>query len=277
MSEAGDNKQMADYILGHLPEADEARLEAQYLADPRLQEQLLFVEDELVDDYVHGRLSTADRAHLETRFLASPRGRRKLEFVNSLVRLAGEEPSREKQHAEVNRLTLAKPVSDRAFPIRRILAAVAVLLFVLILGWSFREKLLHRVEQVQGKGPATESPSPSGAGKNAVVVSILLEPTTRNVDHVQRATIPPGTQEINLRVAVGSFLHDSYRVAVMSGNGQVKWSGSGLKPRSTQSGNVIDLHLPASTLESGEYTLLLSPNARDARPIAEYVFGIEKR
>lgn len=277
MKEADDNKQMADYILGHLPEAEEARLEAQYLADPRLQEQLLFVEDELVDDYVHGRLLTADRAHLETRFLASPRGRRKLEFVNSLVRLAGEEPSREKQPPEVNRLSLAKPVSDRAFPIRRMLAAVAALLFVLILGWSFREKLLHRFEQAEPRRPGAESPSPPRAGENAVVVSILLEPTSRDVDHVQRATIPPGTQEINLRVAVGSFLHDSYRVAVMSGNDQVKWSGSGLKPRSTQSGNVIDLHLPASAFESGEYTLLLSPNASDARPIAEYVFVIEKR
>src|SRR5262249_52761011 len=143
VKEADDNKQMADYILGHLPEAEEARLEAQYLADPRFQEQLLFVEDELVDDYVHGRLSTADRALLETRFLASPRGRRKLEFVNSLVRLAGEEPSREKQRAEVNRLSLAKPVSDRAFPVGRMLAAAAALLFVLILGWSFRVKLLH--------------------------------------------------------------------------------------------------------------------------------------
>lgn len=277
MREADDNKQMADYILGHLPEAEEARLEAEYLADPRLQEQLLFVEDELVDDYVHGRLSRADQAHLQARFLASPRGRRKLEFVNSLVRLAGEEPSREKQRPEVNRLSLAKPVSDRAFPIRRMLAAAAVLLFVLALGWSFREKLLYRFEQAQRKGPGVESPSPSRAGEKPAVVSILLEPTSRDVDHVQRATISAGTPEINLQVAIGTFLHDSYRVAVVNARDQVKWSGSGLKPRPTQSGNVIDLHLSASALESGEYTLLLSPNASGARPIAEYVFVIEKR
>jgi hypothetical protein len=277
VSEAGDNKEMADYILGHLPEAEEARLEAQYLADPRLQDQLLFVEDELVDDYVHGRLSTADRAHLETRFLASPRGRRKLEFVNSLVRIAGEEPSQEKQRTEVNRLSLAKPVSDRAFPIRRVLAAVAALLFVLILGWSFREKLLHGFEQAEPRRPGTESPSLPGAGEEPTAVSILLEPTARNVDHSQRATIPPGTQEIDIQVEVGPALHASYRVALADARDQVKWRGSDLKPRPIHSGNVIDLHLPASTFESGEYTLLLSPNARDARPIAEYVFVIEKR
>jgi hypothetical protein len=276
VKEADDNKQMADYILGHLPEAEEARVEAQYLADPRLQEQLLFVEDELVDDYVHGRLSTADRAHLETRFLASPRGRRKLEFVNSLVRLAGEEPSREKR-AEVNQLSLAKPVSDRAFPIRRMLAAAAALLFVLILGWSFRQKLLHRFEQAEPRRPGTESPSPPRAGEGPAVASILVEPTARNVDHSQRATISPGTQEIDIQVEVGPALHASYLVALVDARDQVKWRGSDLKPRLIHSGNVIDLHLPASIFESGEYTLLLSPNASDARPIAEYVFVIEKR
>jgi len=269
--EADANKQMADYILGNLPEADEARLEAEYLADPRLQEQLLFVEDELVDAYVQGRLSTADQAHLEARFLASPRGRRKLEFLHSLSRLAGEEPSPEK------RLPSAKPLSDRAFPIRRMLAAAAALLFVLALGWSFREKLLYRFQQAQHRGPGTESASLSRAGEKSVVVSILLEPTSRNVDHVQRANIPTGTQEINIQVAVGPALHDSYRVALVNARDQVKWSGSGLKPRSIRSGNVIDLHLPASAFESGEYTLLLSPNASGASPIAEYVFVIEKR
>jgi hypothetical protein len=275
--EAGDNMQMADYILGHLPEADEARLEAEYLADPALQEQLLLVEDELVDDYVHGRLSTADQANLEARFLASPRGRRKLEFVNALVHLAGEEASAEKQHPRVNQLSLAKPVSGRAFPNRRMLAAMAALLLALALGWSLREKLLHRFEQAQRKGPVTESPSLPRAGEKAVVVSILLEPTSRNVEHVQRATISAGTQEINIHVAVGTSLHDSYRVAVMNANDKVKWSGSDLKPQPTHSSNVIDLHLPASAFESGEYTLLLSPNANGSRPIAEYVFVIEKR
>ena len=275
MREAGDNKQMADYILGNLPEAEEARLEAEYLADPRLQEELLFVEDELVDDYVHGRLSTADKAHLEARFLASPRGRRKLEFVNSLVRLAGEEPSPEKQHPQRSQPPSAKPLSTRVA--RRLLPAVAALLFVLILGWSFREKLLHGFEQADHRGPGTESPSPSRAGEKPVEVSILLEPASRNVDHVQRANIPAGTQEINIQVAVGPALHDSYRLALMNARDQVKWSGSGLKSRPTQSGNVIDLHLPASAFESGEYTLLLSPNASGARPIAEYVFVIEKR
>lgn len=277
MREADDNKQMANYILGNLPEAEEACLEAEYLADPRLQEQLLFVEDELVDDYVQGRLSTTEKAHLEARFLASPRGRRKLEFVNSLVRVADEEASAEKQHPRVNQLPSPKAVSDRSFPVRGMLAAAAVLLLILAFGWLFREKLLHRSGQARHRGPGTESLSPSRAGENALVVSILLEPTSRNVDHVQRANIPAGTQEINIQVAVGPALHDSYRLALMNARDQVKWSGSDLKPQPTQSGNVIDLHLPASAFVSGEYVLLLSPNASGARPIAEYVFVIEKR
>ena len=276
MTEADDATEMANYILGNLSEADEARLEAEYLADPRLQEELLCVEDELVDAYARGGLSKGDRARLENRFLASPRGREKLEFVNSLARFASAQSSKE----QPNQSALAKPALARGFPVYRVLAAVAALLFVLTLGWSFRERLLHRSEQARHKHPVSETPSPSspaGAGKQPVLVSILLEAASRNVGHAQRANIPPDVQKVHIQVDVRPALHSSYRVALVNAKDQIQWSGSGLKPRSIASGIVIDLDLPASAFEPGEYTLLLSPNANGARPVAEYVFVIEKR
>jgi anti-sigma factor RsiW len=267
---------MADYLLGHLPEADEARLEAEYLADPHLQEQLLFVEDELIDAYVQGRLSAVDRARLEERFLTSPRGRRKLEFVNSLIRLAGEEPS--SQHSSRDQTAVAKTALARAFPrVRRMLSAGAALLAVIAFGWSVREKLLHQSGQVPSGGTVTTSPSPSTAGKPAISVSILLAPTSRDAGRVVRASVPAGAQEVNIQLDLGPALHPGYRATLVNARDEVKWTASDLKPRPAPSGNVIELRLPASAFERGEYTLLLSANESGARPIAEYVFVIEKR
>jgi hypothetical protein len=281
--EAADNKQMADYLLGNLSEAEEARLEAEYLADPHLQEQLLCVEDELVDAYVQGRLSADEKARVNARFLASPRGRRKLEFASSLARLATEGQPQEKQRPGREEAAFPKPASARILAIPRILAAAAALLFVLALGWSFREKLLHRFtagSRTQGQG--TESPLPSKAidqtsqESNAGIISITLKPTSRNVDSVKRAKIPASAQEVHIQLEVGNALHSSYRVALVNARDQVKWTGSDLRPSSIDSGKVINLNLPPSLLEPREYTLLLSPNENGARPIAEYAFVVER-
>jgi hypothetical protein len=279
-----DNKEMADYILGKLPEADQARLEAEYFADPRLQEQLLLIEDELVDAYVQGRLSTHEKAQLEARFLASPRGQRKLEFASSLARLASEGQSREKQRPRPEQATLPRAASARILAIRRMLAVAGTFVFVLALGWSFREKLFYRsaAQRSRTEGHGIGRPLPPRASdevsqtSGAEIISVFLKPTSRNVDRVEQANIPVGAQQINIQLVIGAASHNSYRVALVNAADQVKWTGSGLTPRSTPSGKVINLNLPTSLLERGEYTLLLSPNEDGARPIAEYAFVVER-
>ena len=53
-----DSKQtMIRYLLGELPEGEQAAIEEQYFADPRVLDELTQTETALVDDYVRGRLS----------------------------------------------------------------------------------------------------------------------------------------------------------------------------------------------------------------------------
>jgi hypothetical protein len=73
------------YLLGSLTEADELRLEREYLAVPAAQDRLLLIEGDLVEAYVAGRLTTDERAQLEARFLLSPRGRRRVLLARSLA------------------------------------------------------------------------------------------------------------------------------------------------------------------------------------------------
>jgi hypothetical protein len=88
MNEPERDKRLSDYLLGQLPEAEEGRLEQEYLADAELQERLLLIEDDLVDAYAHGELGGGERRHLEQGLLASPRGRRKLELARGLMAAA---------------------------------------------------------------------------------------------------------------------------------------------------------------------------------------------
>ena len=92
-----DSKQtMIRYLLGELPEGEQAAMEEQYLADPRVFDELTRTETALVDDYVRGRLSAEMRRRFEQTYLADARRRDRVRFAEALVERvdrAGAEPS----------------------------------------------------------------------------------------------------------------------------------------------------------------------------------------
>jgi len=77
-------KQMTQYLLGQLPEHEEAEMERRYLADDALFEELLATEDDLRDAYARGELSGPERVAFEQRLLTLPRQRQKQEFARML-------------------------------------------------------------------------------------------------------------------------------------------------------------------------------------------------
>jgi len=75
---------MTRYLLGQLPEEQQAELEHLYLADDDLYEQLLSLEDDLRDAYVRNQLSNADREAFEQMLLAAPRQKQDQKFARDL-------------------------------------------------------------------------------------------------------------------------------------------------------------------------------------------------
>ena len=72
---------MIHYLLGLLPEVEREQLEAGFLADECLFEEMLAVEDELIDDYVSGHLSESYREGFERYFLRLDERRQRLKFA----------------------------------------------------------------------------------------------------------------------------------------------------------------------------------------------------
>jgi hypothetical protein len=81
-----DREQLVRYLLGDLPEDQQASLEKQYLAHAELFEELVIVENELADRYADGTLSRAHRSLIEERWMSDPRRARKIAFAGDLRR-----------------------------------------------------------------------------------------------------------------------------------------------------------------------------------------------
>lgn len=72
------------YILGTLPQDEREQLEASYLADDDVFEQMQITEEELVDSYLRGKLSDFEHARMKTIIGNSPRLLEKARLVQAL-------------------------------------------------------------------------------------------------------------------------------------------------------------------------------------------------
>ena len=74
------------YLLGDLPEEEQARVEDRAFADADYMNALEASEADLIDTYVRGGLSQSERRAFERRFLTSTNRRSKVEFAKALAR-----------------------------------------------------------------------------------------------------------------------------------------------------------------------------------------------
>jgi hypothetical protein len=73
------------YLLGQMSEAEEARYEELYFADPDALEELQLFREELIEDYLRGDLDEAERKLFEQNFLSSPTHVQKFEITKAFI------------------------------------------------------------------------------------------------------------------------------------------------------------------------------------------------
>jgi len=76
------------YLLGDLPETEEAAVEQEYFADPEKFEEVWAAENDLVDRYARGRLSRGERELFERNYLQSPKHRERVAVARKLIETA---------------------------------------------------------------------------------------------------------------------------------------------------------------------------------------------
>ena len=78
------------YLLGDLPDQQQAEIEDRAFSDPEYLRNIQAVESDLIDEYVRGALSQGDRRRFEQRFFASAERRHKVEFAKALAAVTPE-------------------------------------------------------------------------------------------------------------------------------------------------------------------------------------------
>ena len=86
MAKDDDQELIYKYLLGELPEEQQAELEQRYFSDDALFERLMAVEDELINRYARNESSDEERKRMETYFLRSQARRKRLMFTQALMR-----------------------------------------------------------------------------------------------------------------------------------------------------------------------------------------------
>ncbi len=85
-----NGKLIVRYLLGDLPEEEQARLEDLAFSDREYLQNIQAVESDLIDEYVRGELSDSERRQFERRFLASFERQQKVEFARALAKIVPE-------------------------------------------------------------------------------------------------------------------------------------------------------------------------------------------
>jgi anti-sigma factor RsiW len=87
------DERLVQYLLGELPDEERDQLEAEYLGNSELHDELVAVEDELIYAYVGGRLSPSQSSSFERFFLQTHERRSRVDFARSFTQFLEANPS----------------------------------------------------------------------------------------------------------------------------------------------------------------------------------------
>jgi len=155
-----NEKLIAQYLLGELPEEQQVEIEDRAFSDKEYLASITAVENDLIDEYVRGELSGTERQRFETRFLASTERRKRVEFAKALRTVVAEPVGPEKH--EVRRWSWRESLS--AFfgglnPAARFALVAAAILLIAVAAWLFVEtqRLRRQVNQLQAENQSGQN------------------------------------------------------------------------------------------------------------------------
>jgi anti-sigma factor RsiW len=187
---AEQERQLAQHLLGQLPEAEAETLEERLFADDELRAELLATADDLIHSYLVGGLTRDDRERFETHFLASPRHRERVAYIRDLLSAVARVPAP----------SVAKARPKTGFPVHVFwptwaLAAALALVVAGGLLWLIRQRSEHEGRLAHATPlPATPASTPAPLRTPT--------PSTRTSPEAPRAPIPtPGVPRSDVRMA----------------------------------------------------------------------------
>ena len=146
-ADLNNEKHIAQYLLGELPEEQQIEIEDRAFQDKEYLANITAVENDLIDEYVRDEMPETVRRKFENRFLASAERRKRVEFAKSLTQVASEYAVKEKS-AVAPVLISWRDSLDAFFrslnPVAKFAMAAVVLLVLVGGAWLVTETLRLR-------------------------------------------------------------------------------------------------------------------------------------
>jgi hypothetical protein len=307
-TERVDEVLLLNYLLGKLPEEEQAQVEDRAFADADYLGALEGAEADLIDSYVRDELSQTERRQFERRFLASPQRRSKVEHARALARVAAE--SKASQSVVPQRLSAWQGLVNlmRGWnPALQFAAGMAVLIFISGVSWltmqnttmrsrvtaleaqrrdmESRERSLQQQlvdERTRAGGLTAQAPKqpPSEATRAPLLASLVFMPgLSRAQTPVQQLALNSSAQLAHVEIQLES--RDEYprfRAELRTKRGEEVLVRGNLARRRTAAGMAVVFDIPATALPAGDYELALKGMADGHQTdIGYYYFHVQKQ
>lgn len=289
---------MRRYLLGLLPEPEQAALEERFFEDGDLLGEMRAIEQDLVDAYVGQRLAPDEKSVFESHYLSMPRHAERVAFARDLLALANVEPS-------LNVTGRREPFwrswlsffQTPQFGMSAALAMIVILLVSALLLFrerarsrdelaqlqaarSAQEEKIRALEQEIAKGRADAAQlatelerlrqqSPRPTESPSTIFSFLLLTTTRNQAEQQTLRLDPNAAQVRLQMKIRTGDYKSYRVRIDPVDGGKIWESAAVTARPAGVTTTLSVLVPARNLTPGDYNLELS--GIDANGAAESI------
>jgi hypothetical protein len=245
-----DQIRVRDYLLGHLSEDEQEKIEERLITDDEFFDELEISKDELIEEYQAGELAQKDRQWFESHFLASPEGRRDYTFGVALACVDKPSPTPKP-------VSFYERLSSFFTPPRLKFAAVglsALIVIVVVAGLLLRSGPQKSLALTLASTASRRSPSDI---------------------KVQRVTINRDVSELRISLTLPEAASPgaNYR-AELDDRTQIK----PVTPASHDAQSVLVV-IPASQLSAGYYALRLyvnDPSGKEQRIPGDYFFIVEK-
>lgn len=244
-----EDKEIRRYLLGDLPEADEAALEAAYFGDSTLLARVELVEHDLADEYVAGRMPSPDRAKFEHRLLGSEEGREDAAIARALRVAKAKEPQ------------AGSAADSNAFPTWLRWAAAATLIVAGgYLAWQLRPEADRGTRDTPAVAVAPPAPSSPGAQEPSspaaeqalrVATLILTADLARSEGQPPTLVPAPDITHLDLLLPASDVARDSAQGRVESVEGTAIWTGPIERPATNASR--ARARIPVASLPPGDY------------------------
>ena len=244
--------ELRSYLLGSLGAARAEALEARYVTEAELVEEIRGQEEALVADYLADRLTAVDRARFDGHYLASPVHRDRVAVARAFDdRLAAAAPA-------------AKP--DAAFYGWMAMAAAVVLMSLWLVGRPGPEP---RQAQTPPAPTPTRTPVPAPAPAPApapvpappvlrAAFALTLSPLTTRGGEQRVHTRPDGPVELLIHLEGAASPGDRvYDAEIQTVDGQVVWRGRA-RAAAIATGRLTTLDVPAERLPSNDYVIVVT-------------------